>query len=83
MRRVAVLILGGILAGNITVATFAWAQHPAAGGAGILSVFWVLCLGAFFILFRLWKVTPGGSSLPGGPPSNGSTTRSEHRAERP
>jgi len=82
VRRVAVLVLGGILAGNIAVITFAWSQHPAVGGGGILAAIWVLSLGALFILFRLWKA-PSAGSAPGGPQSNGSATRSDHRMERP
>jgi len=78
MRRVAVLILGVIVAANLAIVTFAWSQHPAIGGSGILGAIWLLSLGAGFILTRLWRVRAPVASH-----ANGSATPPSHRPERP
>jgi hypothetical protein len=72
VRRVAVLLLAAILAGNLGVMTFAWSQHPAAGGGGFLGVLWVLSLAGFFVLFRLWQAPSGA------PPPSGQAAPSNH-----
>ena len=77
-RRLAVLILGALLAGNLAVMTFAWAHHPDPGNAGVLVVLWILSLAALFMLARLWRVTARSSAPPGGPQPNGNTSASKH-----
>ena len=78
IRRVAVLILGAIVTINLAVVTFAWSQHPAAGGGGILTAIWLLSLGAGFILARLWRLRAPAASH-----ANGNATPPAHRTERP
>ena len=80
-RRLAVLILGAIVGCNLAVMTFAWWHHPNTGGGGILAVFWILSLSAFFVLFRLWKAPSQGSSAPAGSQSNAGPPK--HHVERP
>ena len=81
-RRLALLILGAITGCNLAVMTFAWSHHPKAGGGGILAVFWILSLGAFFALFRLWQAPSQGSAAPAGSPG-GNAGPSNRRVERP
>jgi hypothetical protein len=81
-RRVAVLVLAAIVAANLAVVTFAWSQHPEAGGGGILAVIWVLSAGAGYILLRLWRAPSPDSSASAAARGNGNAP-SNHRPDRP
>ena len=83
IRRVAVLILGGILAGNLVVITYAWAQHPGIGGGRILLLLLFLSAAGFYILFRLWTVASGSPAASGGSHSSDNATSSSQRQPRP
>jgi hypothetical protein len=82
IRRVAVLVLAVIVVANLAVVTFAWSQHPRAGGGGMLAVIWILSIGAGFILLRLWRAPSPGAASSAAAPTN-DTAPSSHRPDRP
>jgi hypothetical protein len=82
IRRIALLILGAIVAANLVVVTFAWSQHPATGGGGILAGIWALSAGAGFVLLRLWRAPSASAASSAASHSDGNAP-SSHRSDRP